>query len=436
MPEKVPLNDTGPISDPRSFLLQLFQAAVAAGRPGSAFDPHLELITSARVVIVGAGKAAASMARAAEQKLSSAVNGLVIVPDGYRVDCQHVDVVEASHPLTDMRGIHATRRLMSLVSAATQDELVLFLLSGGASALLAAPVAGVNLASKRQIVSSLMQRGASIDELNCVRKHLSAVKGGRLAKMAKPAQVLSLIVSDVVGDDPATIGSGPTVPDPTTCDDALRILEKYEIAPPEDVKKALLSSDAETPKFFSFDSPVHIVARAQDSLDAVIAEIKRQGLNAHSLGDRCAGDVRQGAEQHAAVVQSIAENKGPVDPPCVIVSGGEYTTRVTGSGKGGPNTEFALNLAQLLESLPNVWALAADTDGLDGTTNGAGAILAPDSVARAKSAGRNVQSDIESNNSAGFFEALGDVVTPGPTFTNVNDFRAIYIGKIHESRVS
>ncbi len=429
MPERAPLRTAEIESDPRTFLNHLYEVAVEAGRPGRQFEQHLESISSTRVMVIGAGKAAALMAQKTEQKLSSGAEGLVIVPDGYRVDCERIDVVEASHPHTDMRGVRATRQIMSIAERAGQNDHVLCLLSGGASALLAVPASGVELAGKRQIVSGLMARGSSIDELNCVRKHLSAVKGGRLAKMVAPARILSLIISDVVGDDPATIGSGPTVPDPTTCDDALRILEKYEIDLPHGTKKVLMSEGAETPKFYPFEAPVHIVASARNSLNAVVGEVKRWGLNVHDLGDRCSGDAKLGAERHAAVVRSILEGHGPVDRPCVILSGGEYTTRVTGPGKGGPNTEFALALALQLGSPPNVWALAADTDGLDGTTDGAGAIVAPNSLAQAERAGRNANLDIENSNSAAFFEVLGDVVKPGPTFTNVNDFRAIYVGE-------
>ena len=379
-------------------------------------------------MVVGAGKAAAQMARAAERRFPSGLRGLVIVPDGYTAPCESVEVVKASHPLTDRRGVQATARIMDIVNKADQGDTVVCLLSGGASALLAAPAPGISLEEKRKIVSALMGAGASISELNCVRKHLSAVKGGRLAELAAPARVLSLTVSDVVGNDLSVIASGPTVPDPTTCGDALAVLRQYEVFIPTGIENLLKSGASETPKILKTDAESHVVIRPENALTAAAAESTRAGLNVHNLSDHCVGDARQGAARHAAIVRSIVQGGGPVAAPCVILSGGEYTVHVHGGGKGGPNTEFALALALELKAAANVWALAADTDGSDGTSDAAGAFVTPTTLVRASQLGRDAHRDLADNNSATFFIALQDLLTPGPTLTNVNDFRAIFVG--------
>ena len=316
---------------------------------------------------------------------------------------------------------------MSLARAATEGDTVLCLLSGGASALLTAPIAGVQLSEKRDIVSALLKEGASIDEINCVRKHLSAVKGGRLANIAAPARILTLIVSDVVGDDSAVIASGPTVPDPSTCNDVLAVFRRHGIAVSKHLEKLLATGTAATPKILDVDTAAHIVIRPADALAAAAAAAIRYGLNIHNLGDRCSGSARLGAANHAAIVQAIAEGRGPVRTPCVILSGGEYTVQVRGSGRGGPNTEFALALAVKLDGAAGVWAIAADTDGIDGSADAAGAVVAPDTLARAGQAGRNATQDLANNDSARLFGALQDLIAPGPTCTNVNDFRAIFV---------
>ncbi len=412
---------------PRVLLRHLFDTALDAACSRAMLESHLKSIVAERAIVVGAGKAAAAMAQVVERCVSCEVSGLVIVPDGYAAPCTRIDVAEAGHPLPDERGVSATARIMDMVRAAKGGDTVICLLSGGASALLVAPAAGVPLAEKRSIVTALLNSGVSINEINCVRKHLSAVKGGRLASMAAPACILTLVVSDVVGDDLAVIASGPTVPDPTTCKDALAVLRRYGIAPSEHVENHLKSNKAETLKALSTNGSAYIVARPADALAASARLATRLGLNVYNLGDLCTGAARQGAADQAAIVRTIIKNQGPVEAPCVILSGGEYTVEVRGTGRGGPNTEFALALALELEGTAGVWALSADTDGIDGAAEAAGAFLAPDTLVRARTAGRDAQQDLAANDSAAFFGALKDLVTPGPTRTNVNDFRAIFV---------
>ncbi len=415
---------------PRALLRRLFDAALAGARSAAGVEAHLKSLSpigSGRVIVVGAGKAAAEMAQVVERNVSGEVSGLVIVPDGYAATCTHIEVAEASHPLPDDRGLRATARVMNLVQAAKAGDIVICLLSGGASSLLIAPAESVSLVEKRAIVTALLKSGSSIDEINCVRKHLSAVKGGRLANLAAPATILSLVVSDVVGDDLAVIASGPTVPDPTTCGDALAVLRRHGIALSKTIENVLTSHKTETPKTLSANVSTHIVARPTDALAASAALATRLGLSVHNLGDTCTGSALQGAADHAALVRAILGGQGPVAPPCVILSGGEYTVEVRGPGRGGPNTEFVLALALELEGIGGVWALSADTDGVDGVAGAAGAFLTPDTLARARAARHDVRQALAANDSASIFSALQDLVAPGPTLTNVNDFRAILV---------
>jgi hydroxypyruvate reductase len=419
MPASVPL-----LADPPAFLRRLFAVAVAAVQPARCVPPALaDLPACRRIVAVGAGKAAAAMAAAAENALTGAVTGLVVTRDGYGCPTRRIEVAEAAHPVPDARGVTAAQRILALARAAGPDDLLLCLLSGGASALLTLPIAGLTLDDKRTITATLLRAGAAIQELNCVRKHLSAIKGGRLAAAAGTAQVLSLVISDVVGDDPAVIASGPTVADPTTCADALAILNRYDVPLPSAVRAGLENGAFETPKRIA-GGQVRIVARPADALAAAAAEARAAGLGVIDLGDRCEGEAQAVACAHAAQVQAVRADGGA---PRIILSGGELTVHVRGDGRGGPNTEYALALAQALEGATGVWALAADTDGTDGTCDAAGAIVAPDTLARARSAGLTPGHALARNDSGGFFARLGDLLRPGPTMTNVNDLRAILV---------
>ena len=416
------------VTDPPAFLKQLFAAAVAAVQPGPSMASYLPAPpTHGRLIVVGAGKAAAAMAMTTERHYDREIEGLVIVPEGYARPCARIEVAEAAHPVPDSRGMAATSRILRLVESAGTGDLVLCLLSGGASALMTLPAQGVTLADKRTITTALLRAGAAIGEINCVRKHLSAIKGGRLAAAAAPASVTSLIVSDVVGDDPAVIASGPTVPDPTTCRDALAVLDKYGVQVPSELRAALSDGRFETPKRNLADVSTTIIARPADALAAARGFAIRHGLGVLDLGDRLEGEARTGAASQGQLVRAIRAGRGPVSPPCVILSGGELVVTVTGNGRGGPNTEFALALAIDLEGHSNVWALAADTDGRDGYADAAGAVAGPLTLQRARAAEHDPLSALSRNDSAGLFADIGDLVNPGPTYTNVNDFRAILV---------
>lgn len=410
----------------RAFLENIFGHAVAAVRPDAMSLPFPPA-PKGRLIVVGAGKAAAAMAVAAERYYGDKAKGLVIVPDGYDLPTVHIDVAQASHPLPDARGTAAAARILRMAEDAQADDLVLCLLSGGASALMALPAPGVSLADKRAATAALLRSGAAIGEINCVRKHLSAIKGGRLAAAAAPAYVESLIVSDVVGDDPAVIASGPTVGDPTTCAQALSILERYGVAVPENIIAALKDGRLETPTVLPHGE-VHVVARPADAFIAAKNALAAEGFAILDLGDRREGEAQAEAAHQAAVVRDIRAGKGAVHAPCAIVSGGELVVTVRGEGRGGPNTEFALALAVALDGVPGVWALAADTDGRDGNAGAAGAVIGPSTLIRARGAGLDAAAALGVHDSATFFAGIGDLVNPGPTYTNVNDFRVILVG--------
>jgi hydroxypyruvate reductase len=413
--------------DPIAALKSLFEAGIAAVQPDVCLPPHLPSPPPGRLIVVGAGKAAGAMAAVVEQYYPQRLEGLVIVPDGYSVPCERITVIEAAHPVPDMRGEAAAAKIMSLAQSAGPGDMVLALISGGASALMTLPAPGVTLADKRSITQTLLRSGADIAEINCLRKHLSAIKGGHLAAAAAPAQVYSLIISDVVGDDPAVIASGPTVPDPTTCSAALDVVKKYNVQLPPGIATALKAGDLETPKESEALVTTRIIAKPSDALAAAAIAAKRAGFAVVNIGDRCDGDARAGAAQQAEWVRKILRGEGSIETPCVILSGGEYVVAVKGGGRGGPNTEFALALAMELEGSPGVWALAADTDGRDGNAGAAGAVIGPDTLRRIHGAGWDIRAVLAGNDSAGVFASLGDLVAPGPTYTNVNDFRAILV---------
>ncbi len=414
----------------RQFLESLFAAAVRAADPAACVPRHLPSPPQGRTLVIGAGKAAAAMARAVEQHWPGELSGLVVTRYGHGVPCERIEAVEAAHPVPDEAGQKAAARMLAVLEGLTSDDLVLALVSGGGSALLALPFDGITLAEKQQMNRALLKSGASIAEMNCVRKHLSAVKGGRLAAAAYPARLLTLAISDVPGDDPAVIASGPTVADPTTCADALAVLEKYRIAVPPPVEDLLRSGLSETPKpgdVCFAHGETRIIATAQGSLAAAAEAARAAGVTPLILGDAIEGEAREVAKVMAGMAKSCARHGVPARPPCVLISGGETTVTVRGKGRGGRNAEFLLALAVALEGAPGIHAIACDTDGIDGTEDNAGAILTADTLVRAHAPGLDAQACLADNDGYGFFSALGDLVVTGPTRTNVNDFRAILV---------
>ena len=420
----------------REVLRGLFDAAVAAADPARclpAWLPEPPDSPMGRTVIVGAGKAAAAMARAVEDHWRGdpeRLSGLVVTRYGHGMPTRRIEVVEASHPAPDAAGQMAAARILGAVNGLTANDLVLVLLSGGGSALLAAPMAGITLEQKRAVTKALLTSGASIGEINCVRKHLSAIKGGRLALAAAPARVVTLAISDVPGDDLSTIASGPTVPDPTSCADALEIVKRYGIELPAAARQALLTGAAETPKtdnagFLRCES--HIIATAQGSLAAAANLARAQGLTPLVLGDAIECEAREAARVLGGIALSVAAHGVPLAAPCVLLSGGETTVTVRGAGRGGRNAEFLLGLALALGGNTRISAIACDTDGIDGSEDNAGAMVLPDTPARAVAAGIDLRARLVENDAYNVFAALGDLVVTGPTRTNVNDFRAILI---------
>jgi len=416
---------------PRALLRRLFDAAIAAADPSVCVPPHLPPDDGGRLIVVGAGKASAAMARAVEEHWSGPLSGLVVTRYGHGVPCERIEIVEAAHPVPDAAGEAAAGRILQLLSGLTADDRVLALISGGGSALLAAPAAGVTLAEKRALTSALLKSGASIAEINCVRKHLSAIKGGRLAAAAWPASVLTLAISDVPGDDPAVIASGPTVADPTTAVDALKVLDFYGIAIPADLRARLQSGELETPKQGAprlTNSEFRLIASPRQMLEAAAEEARRLGLTPLILGDAIEGEAREVGKVLAGIALSCGRHGFPAEKPCVLLSGGETTVTLKGGGRGGRNTELLLGLALALDGAPGIHALAADTDGIDGSEDNAGAFVGSDTLRRARIAGLDIRSALAGNDAWGYFSALGDLLLTGPTRTNVNDFRAILVG--------
>ncbi len=415
---------------PRRVLMRMFEAAVAAASPDVCVPGHLPARPTGRTVVVGAGKGAAAMARAVEDHWSGELSGLVVTRYGHAVPCRRVEVVEAAHPVPDAAGQDAARRILSLVGGLTADDLVLCLISGGGSALLSLPAAGISLEEKRAVTSALLRSGATISEMNCVRKHLSAVKGGRLAAAAFPARVVTLAISDVPGDDPSVIASGPTVADPSTVAEARAVLDKYGITPPESVARLLGEAADETPKPGDprlAHASATLVATPQECLEAAATVAIANGWLPLILGDAIEGEAREVARVMAAIARSVQRHHHPVPPPCVLISGGETTVTVRGSGRGGRNAEFLLALAVALDGADGIHAIACDTDGIDGSEDNAGALAGPDTIARAAAAGLDPKAMLADNDAYSLFAALGDLVVTGPTLTNVNDFRAVLV---------
>ncbi len=431
-----------PAADPRGFLRALYDAAVAAALPGPSLAAFLPPPPKGRTLVLGAGKAGGAMAAAVETlwPADAPMSGLVVtrydyVPPAFRARqreaATRIEVVEAAHPVPDAAGRRAAERIAELARGLGPDDLMLCLMSGGASSLLSLPAAGVTLAEKQAINKALLRSGAAIGEMNCVRKHLSAIKGGRLAALSAPARVVTLLISDVPGDAPEVIGSGPTVPDPTTCADALAILRRYAIEVPPAVRAGLESGAFETPKPGdpAFDGNiVHMIATPRQSLQAAAALARRSGLSVHILSDEMEGESREVGKVHAALARSIARHGEPFAKPCVVLSGGETTVTVgQKGGRGGRASEFLLGAAIALQAEPGVWALAGDTDGIDGIEDNAGAFVTPDTLARGLASGLVALDFLDRNDAYNFFAPLDDLLVSGPTFTNVNDFRALLV---------
>jgi len=432
-----------PRTQAREFLTHLYEAAVRRALPLHNTAAFLPPPPKGRTIVIGAGKAAGSMAQAVEAlwPADAPLSGVVVTryphtpprPAGLP---KRIEVLEASHPVPDAAGLAASQRILSLVQGLTPDDLVLCLISGGGSALLTLPAEGLTLAEKQGINKALLNSGANIGEMNCVRKHLSRIKGGRLAAACAPARVVTLTISDVPGDDPSVIASGPTVPDATSCADALAILKRYRIDVPAPVRAMLEQGALETPKpgdaVFAGHA-VHMIATPQQSLEAAAAVVRAAGLHAYILSDEMEGESREVGKVQAALARAVAQRNQPFAKPCVILSGGETTVTVRavpageGRGRGGRAGEFCMGLAAALQGQPGVWALAADTDGIDGMEENAGAWVEPGTLTRAQALGMKVDSYLDRNDAYGFFQPLDDLVVTGPTHTNVNDFRALLI---------
>lgn len=429
--------------EPEALLRALYDAAVQRALPAHTLAAFLPAPPKGRTLVLGAGKAGGAMAQAVDRlwPMDKPLSGLVVtrydhIPPGGELLPGRIEVVEAAHPVPDAAGVQAAERMLELTQGLTEDDLVLCLISGGGSALLTLPALGLTLADKQSINRQLLECGANIQEMNCVRKHLSRIKGGRLAAACAPARVVTLTISDVPGDDPSVIASGPTVPDGTTCADALAILDRYGIAIPEGVRTPLRADQLETPKpsdpLWSRCS-VQMIATPQQSLQAAAELAEQAGLNAYILSDEMEGESRDVGRVHAALARAAAKGHGPFIKPCVLLSGGETTVRVlppkpgAARGRGGRAGEFCMGLALGLQAQEGVWGLAADTDGIDGVEANAGARVAPDTLSRARARSLVLTDHLDRNDAVGFFEPLGDLVVTGPTFTNVNDFRAVLI---------
>ena len=421
---------------PADLLRRLFDAAVASAQPAWCVPPHLptpQELGDGRLVVIGAGKASAAMAQAVEQNWqgpADRLSGLVVTRYGYAVPCERIEIVEAAHPVPDEAGWRAAQRLMQVVQGLRENDTVLCLISGGGSALLPLPIDGLTLAHKQAVNRALLASGATITEMNCVRRHLSAIKGGRLAAACHPARVVTLLLSDVPGDHPIDIASGPTVADPTTCGDALAIVRRYGIELPAPVREVLESGRGESVKPGDprlARAEVRMVATPQMALEAAARVARDAGYAVHILGDALEGEARDVGKVLGGMALQAARRGQPFAAPCVLLSGGETTVTVRGQGRGGRNVECLLSFAIATGGHPNIHALMGDTDGVDGLEEIAGAVMGPDTLARAWAQGLRPLDHLADNNGHGFFEALGASVVTGPTLTNVNDFRAILI---------
>ena len=422
-----------PIAPP-DLLRQMFSAAIAAAQPALCLPAHLPpapIANAGRLVVIGAGKASAAMARAVEDHWQGPLSGLVVTRYGYAVPCQRIEIIESSHPVPDAASLTAAERILQTVSGLGKDDVVLCLVSGGGSSLLVAPIDGLTLEDKQAVNRQLLKSGASISEMNCVRRHLSRIKGGRLAAACHPAKVITLLLSDVPGDNAMDIASGPTVADTTTCADALAIVKRYGITLPPHVLQVLTSGRGESIPPGDTRLAGHetrFVATPQMALEAAAAVGRAAGVPVHILGDSIEGEARDVGKVVAGIALQVARHGQPFAPPCVLLSGGETTVTVRGNGRGGRNVEFLLALAVALEGHPGIHALAGDTDGVDGQEEIAGAVISPSTLARAWAQGIKPKESLDNNDGHGLFQALGDSVVTGPTLTNVNDFRAVFVG--------
>lgn len=415
---------------PRELLRQMFDAAILAAQPEHCIPRFMPKAPKGRTIVIGAGKASAEMARALEKHWPGELSGVVVTRYGYAVPCEKIEILEAAHPVPDQAGLDAAKRILATVQGLSADDLVICLISGGGSALLPLPGEGITLEDKQAINRALLRSGANISEMNCVRRHLSRIKGGRLAAACHPARVVNLLISDVPGDNPMDIASGPTVPDPTTRQDALDILRRYGIELPAAARAFLESPEGESVK--PGDARLagletHLIATPQMALEAAAEVARAAGVTPVILGDTIEGEAKDVGKVFAGITHQFATRGQPFPRPCVLLSGGETTVTVKGEGRGGRNVEFLLSLAIELNGLDNVWALAGDTDGVDGLEEIAGAIATPDTLQRAWAAGIRPRDALADNDGHGFFGTLGDAVITGPTLTNVNDFRAILL---------
>ncbi len=418
--------------DRTALLRRMFDAAIAAAQPALCLPAHLPSPPKGRTIVIGAGKASAAMARALEDHWSGPLEGIVVTRYGYQLPCSQIEIVQAAHPVPDAAGLNAATRILDLVNDLTADDLVIVLISGGGSALLVSPAPGLTLEDKQAVNAALLKCGATISEMNCVRRHLSGIKGGRLAAACHPARLLTLLISDVPGDRPMDIASGPTVADASTCADALAIIQRYRIDIPLAARTLLESGAGESvkpgdPRLSGIDT--RIIAAPQGSLEAAAQIARDSGVTPYILSDSLEGEARDIGKAHAGIARQIALRDQPFRAPCVLLSGGETTVTVRGTGRGGRNVEFLLSLALSLDGLAGVYAIAGDTDGVDGVEEIAGAVITPDTLQRAWAQGIRARASLDGNDAHGFFQALGDSVVTGPTLTNVNDFRAIYIDR-------
>jgi glycerate 2-kinase len=415
---------------PRALLQAMFQAAIEAAQPSHCIPPHLPPAPRGRLIVIGAGKASAAMAHAVEQHWPGPLSGLVVTRYGYAVPCERIEIVEASHPVPDAAGMQAAQRMLDLVANLQADDTVLCLISGGGSSLLALPLDGISLEDKQALNRALLASGATIGEMNCVRRHLSAIKGGRLAAACHPAQVITLAISDVPGDKLGDIASGPTVGDATSCEDALAIVRRYGMDLPDSLRAVLESGRGESVKPGDLRlarTRTTLIATPQMALEAAAGVARAAGVTPYILGDSLEGEARDVGKVMAGIALQTAMRGQPFPAPCVLLSGGETTVTVRGNGRGGRNVEFLLALGIALDGHEGIHALAGDTDGVDGQEDIAGALLAPDTLQRAWALGIKPRDSLDNNDGHGFFQALGDSVITGPTLTNVNDFRAILI---------
>ncbi|MER8923228.1 glycerate kinase [Mesorhizobium sp. M0802] len=423
------------VLDPKSFLISIFNAAVAAADPERTIRDHLPARPKGRTIVIGAGKGSAQMAAAFEKVWDGPIEGLVVTRYGYGARCERIEIIEAAHPVPDAAGLEASRRLLEKVQGLTADDLVVALISGGGSALLPSPAAGLTLADEIAVNEALLASGAPIAAMNTIRKHLSTIKGGRLAAAAWPAKLVSLVVSDIPGDNPALVASGPTVPDSGNRADALALIAAYGMKLPNAVMAHINSPEADAPdpddQRFSRNE-VHLIASAGVSLEAAAAEAKRQGIEAVILSDSIEGEAREVGGVHAAIAREVATRNRPFKKPVLILSGGETTVTLRAPvdgkrGKGGRNSEFLLAFAIGISGAGGIHALAADTDGIDGSEDNAGAFADGSTVSRMRAAGVDAKAMLAGNNAWTAFNAIGDLFVPGPTGTNVNDLRAILI---------